>query len=152
MLGVPLTQRGQIEVNAHLAIPDVSGLWAVGDCAQVPDPHSSSGYSPPTAQHALRQGKVAGANIAASIRNRPLKQFDFKALGSLAALGHQLAVAEIFGYRFSGFLAWVMWRFIYLSKLPTLQKRVRVGLDWLIDIFFPPDIVQTIDVSRVRER
>ena len=124
------------------------GLWAVGDCAQVPDPHSRNGFAPPTAQHALREGKVVGYNIAATIRGKPLKEFDFKTLGSLAALGHQLAVAEVFGYRFSGLLAWLMWRAIYLSKLPTLQKRVRVGIDWLVDIFFPPDIVQTIDFSR----
>jgi NADH dehydrogenase len=146
-LGVPLTKRGQLEVNTELAVPGVPGLWAAGDCAQVPD--SSTGkFAPPTAQHALREGKVLGYNVAAAIKGKPLKTFNFKTLGSLAALGHQLAVAEIMGFRFSGFLAWLMWRSIYLSKLPTLEKQVRVGLDWLIDIFFPPDIVQTIDFSR----
>ena len=112
-------------------------------------PDITSGKSaPPTAQHALREGKVLGHNIAASIKGKPLKTFNFRTLGSLAALGHQLAVAEILGYRFSGFLAWLMWRTIYLSKLPTLEKRARVGLDWLLDVFFAPDIVQTIDLSR----
>jgi NADH dehydrogenase len=91
---------------------------------------------------------VLGYNVAASIKGKPVKTFNFRTLGSLAALGHQLAVAEIMGYRFSGFLAWLMWRGIYLSKLPTLDKQVRVGLDWLLDIFFPPDIVQTIDFSQ----
>jgi NADH dehydrogenase len=90
---------------------------------------------------------VLGYNVAASIKGKPLKSFKFKTLGSLAVLGHQLAVAEIMGYRFSGLLAWLMWRGIYLSKLPTLDKQVRVGLDWVLDIFFPPDIVQTIDFS-----
>ena len=123
------------------------GLWAAGDCAQVPDVTTGK-FAPPTAQHALREGKVIGHNVAASIKGKPLKTFDFKAFGSLAALGHQLAVAEIFGYRFSGFLAWLMWRAIYLSKLPTMEKQLRVGLDWLLDIFFSPDIVQTIDFSR----
>ena len=102
----------------------------------------------PTAQHALREGKVLGYNVAASIRGRPLKTFRYKTRGSMAALGHQLAVAEVLGYRFSGFLAWLMWRAFYLSKLPTLEKQARVGLDWLLDIFFAPDIVQTIDFSR----
>jgi NADH dehydrogenase len=143
-LGLPLTKRGQLEVNTELAVLNVSGLWAAGDCAQVPD-LSTGKFAPPTAQHAVREGKVLGYNVAASIKGKPLKTFNFKTLGSLAALGHQLAVAEIMGYRFSGFLAWLMWRAIYLSKLPTLEKQVRVGLDWVLDIFFPPDIVQTID-------
>ena len=90
--------------------------------AQVPD-ITSGKSAPPTAQHALREGKVLGHNIAASIKGKPLKTFNFRTLGSLAALGHQLAVAEILGYRFSGFLAWLMWRTIYLSKLPTLEKQ-----------------------------
>ncbi len=147
-LGVPLTQRGQLEVNSYLVSPTIPYLWAAGDCAQVPDKHSRTGFAPPTAQHALREGKVIGHNIAATLRKRGLTEFDFKTLGSLSALGHQLAVAEIFGYRFAGLLAWLMWRTIYLSKLPTLEKRVRVGLDWLLDLFFPPDIVQTIDFGR----
>jgi NADH dehydrogenase len=146
-LGLTLTKRGQIEVSTELAVSGAPGLWAAGDCAQVPDLVTGK-ICPPTAQHALREGKVLGYNVAASIKGKPLKSFNFKTLGSLAALGHQLAVAEIMGYRFSGFLAWLMWRGIYLSKLPTLDKQVRVGLDWLLDIFFPPDIVQTIDFSR----
>ncbi len=142
-LGLPLTKRGQIETNTEFQVVDVPGLWAAGDCAQVPD-LSSGNFVPPTAQHAVRAGKVLGHNVAASIRGKPPRTFRFRTLGSLAALGHQLAVAEIFGYRFSGFLAWLMWRTLYLSKLPTLEKQVRVGLDWGLDIFFPPDIVQTI--------
>jgi len=77
-----------------------------------------------------------------------LKTFFFKMLGSLSALGHQLAVAEIFGIRFSGFFAWLMWRGIYLSKLPTRERQIRVFLDWFLDIFFPADIVQTMNYSR----
>ncbi len=145
-LGLPLTARGQIAVNAYLAASDVPGLWAVGDCAQVPDGITGK-FAPPTAQHALREGKVVGHNVAATLQGKSLEKFAHTSVGSLAALGHQLAVAEIFGYRFSGFLAWVMWRSIYLAKLPTLARQVRVGLDWALDIFFPPDIVQTIDFS-----
>lgn len=146
-LGLPLTPRGQIAVNEQLAVPSLPGIWAAGDCAQIPDKASRTGFAPPTAQHAQREGKLIGHNIAATLRNQPLNAFDFKTLGSLSALGHQLAVAEIFGYRFSGLLAWLMWRTIYLAKLPTLEKRIRVGLDWLLDLFFPPDIVQTLAVA-----
>lgn len=146
-LGLPLTKHCQIETNSELAVPEIPGLWACGDCAQIPDP-STGGFCPPTAQHALREGKVLGYNVAASIKGAPLKSFKYKALGSLAALGYQVAVAEILGYRFSGFLAWLMWRGIYLVKLPTLDRQMRVGLDWLLDIFFPPDMVQTIGFSR----
>ena len=153
-LGLELTGRGQIPVDAKLSVTGdgAEGLWAVGDCAQVPDLSAGpddSGFSPPTAQHGLRQGKVAGHNVAAAIKGQPLKDFNFKSLGSLAALGHQLAVAEVFGRRFSGFFAWLLWRGIYLSKLPTLQKRVRVLSDWVLDVFFPPDIVNTIDLSQL---
>lgn len=149
-LGLPLTARGQIAVNEYLAVPDMPGLWAAGDCAQIPDLITGK-LAPPTAQHALREGKVLGHNVAAAIQGKPQQKFVHKSLGSLAALGHQLAVAEVFGYRFSGFLAWVMWRSIYLAKLPTLARQTRVGLDWALDLFFPPDIVQTIDFSRTTD-
>jgi NADH dehydrogenase len=145
-LGLPLTRRGQVEVDSNLAVPGANGVWAAGDCARVPD-LSSGGFCPPTAQHALREGKALGYNVAASIKGHPLKPFNYKALGSLAALGYQVAVAEVLGFRFSGFLAWLMWRGIYLFKLPTLDRQVRVGLDWLLDIFLPPDMVQTIGLS-----
>ncbi|MEM7537115.1 MAG: NAD(P)/FAD-dependent oxidoreductase [Chloroflexota bacterium] len=145
-LGLDLN-RGRIEVNAELVVSDAHGLWAAGDCALIPD-LSTGGFAPPTAQHATREGKVLGYNVAAAIKGKPYKTFNFKTLGSLAALGHQIAVAEVFGYRFSGFFAWLMWRAIYLSKLPTLDKQVRVFLDWVLDIFFPADIVQTITFSR----
>jgi len=143
-LEIQMTGRGQIPVASTLQSYERSNLWAAGDCAQIPDPKREGGFCAPTAQHALRQGKLLGENVAAAIREEPLKPFEFKTLGSLAALGHQLAVAEIFGYRFSGFLAWLMWRGIYLSKLPNFEKRLRVLLDWMLDIFFPPDIVQTL--------
>lgn len=148
-LGLPLNRRGQIKVDTKLAVEGSDMLWAAGDCAEVPDLTNEGKPAPPTAQHAQREGKVMGYNVAAAIKGKPLKEFEFKTLGLLAALGHQLAVAEFFGrYRFSGFLAWLMWRAIYLGKLPTLQKQVRVALDWGLDIFFPSDIVQTTNFNR----
>ncbi len=130
-------------VDSTLAVPGLTNVWAVGDCAQIPDPDSDGGAYPPTAQHALREGKVLAENIAASIAGKPLKQFRFRAIGVLVGLGHRTAAAEIRGLRFSGLLAWLMWRSIYLSKLPGIEKKVRVTLDWSLDLFFPRDIVVT---------
>lgn len=79
-LGIPLTRRGKVEVNTELSAPGVAGLWAAGDCAQIPDLTNEGKPAPPTAQHALREGKVAGYNIAASIKGKPLNPFKLKAL------------------------------------------------------------------------
>ena len=95
------------------------------------------------AQHALREGKLVAENVVAAMNGNPLKEFRFRALGILVGLGHRTGAAEIRGWRFSGLLAWFMWRSIYLSKLPGLEKKVRVFLDWFIDLFFPRDTVLT---------
>ena len=134
---------GAVIVNSWLQVEGFSNVWAVGDCAQIPDPENEGQSYPPTAQHAIREGTAAAENIAATIRGRPIKEFRFRALGTLVALGHRTGAAEIRGWRFSGLLAWLMWRSIYLSKLPGMEKKVRVSLDWAIDLFFPRDIVLT---------
>ena len=136
-------QSGPIPVEGTLQVKGMDNVWAVGDCAQIPDPDSEGEFYPPTAQHALKEGKTVAENISAVMRDRPLKQFRFRALGVLVGLGHRTAAAEIRGLRFSGLLAWLMWRSIYLSKLPGMEKKVRVALDWAIDLFFPRDIVLT---------
>ncbi|MSP13276.1 MAG: NAD(P)/FAD-dependent oxidoreductase [Chloroflexi bacterium] len=143
MLPYEHTRSGQIVTNDTLQVKGSTNIWAVGDCAQIPDLFNTGKYCPPTAQHALREGQVAAENILASIRGKPLKPFRFQTLGLLVALGHRTAAAEVRGYRFSGLLAWFMWRSIYLSKLPGLEKKVRVAFDWSLDIFFPRDIVLT---------
>ena len=89
---------------------------------------------PPTAQHAIREGKIIAKNIAASIQGGPKKAFRYKPLGSLASLGRRSAVAEILGVRFSGFFAWWLWRTIYLMKLPSFDRKVRVAIDWTLDL------------------
>jgi NADH dehydrogenase len=108
----------------------------------VPDPLNPGKYYPPTAQHAIRQAAVLADNIAAALQGRPPRPFKFKMLGMLAAIGRRTGVAEILGMRFSGLIAWWLWRGIYLSKLPGFQKKVRVALDWILDLFFSKDIVQ----------
>ncbi|RME47875.1 MAG: NAD(P)/FAD-dependent oxidoreductase, partial [Chloroflexi bacterium] len=137
-----LDSRGAVIVDETLRVKDTTNVWAAGDCAHAVDPHTGRPY-PATAQHALRQGKVLADNIAAVLRGRPLKPFRFRTLGTLVALGHRTAVAEIRGWKFSGLLAWFMWRAVYWSKLPGAEKKIRVFLDWIIDLFFPRDIVQT---------
>lgn len=136
-------ERGKIEVNVYMEVPNFPGVWALGDCAQIPDPQTGKPY-PPTAQHATREGKRVALNIAAAIKGKEKnrKPFKYRALGMLAPLGHRSAVAEILGLKFSGFIAWFMWRSIYLSKIPGWDRKFRVAIDWFFDIFLPKDIVQ----------
>jgi NADH dehydrogenase len=138
--------RGAILVDQHLAIPGLAGMWALGDCALVTDAKTGK-PCPPTAQFALREAETLAHNIHASIHHRPLQPFHFDALGLLCVVGYQTACAEIKGLRFSGFLAWILWRGIYLSKLPGLERKLRVLSDWIIELFFPRDIVQTIELN-----
>jgi NADH dehydrogenase len=144
-------ERGRLVTNEFLEVTEYPGVWALGDCAAVPDP--STGKScPPTAQHAIRQGKIAAHNILAAIRGSSLKPFEFKTIGALATIGRRTGVARIMGVNFSGFIAWWMWRTIYLSKLPRFEKKVRVALDWTLDLLFSKDLVQFMDVSTRVER
>ncbi len=141
--GLPCAmQRGRVVANECLQVPDWPGVWALGDCALVPDPYNPGKFYPPTAQHATRQAAVLAGNIAAAMRGQPPQPFRFKILGLLATIGRRHGVAEIFGMQFSGIIAWWLWRGIYLSKLPGLQKKVRVALDWLLDLFFSKNLVQ----------
>jgi NADH dehydrogenase len=145
-LPVEHDKRGAVPVDGNLAVPGDAGLWAAGDCAAVTDAKTGE-PCPPTAQFALREAYALAHNIHASVRGRPLKPFHFSGLGTLCVVGHHTACAEIKGWRFSGLLAWMMWRAIYLSKLPGLERKVRVFVDWSIELFFPRDIVQTIEVD-----
>lgn len=133
-------ERGRLKVRATLEVPDWPGVWALGDCALVPDPKGHP--YPPTAQHALRQGTVVARNVTAVLRGGQKRPFVFSTLGQLAAIGRRTGVADIFGFNFSGFIAWWLWRSIYLSKLPRFEKKVRVALDWTLDLLFSKDLVQ----------
>jgi NADH dehydrogenase len=140
LVDVPRGKAGRIEVEATMAVRDHPGLWAVGDSAAIPDV-VTGGTCPPTAQYALRQGRRLADNIAAAIRGDKPQPFRFKSLGLLAGLGRRSAVAEILGMRFSGFIAWWLWRTIYLMKLPGFERKLRVAIDWTLDLFFARDIV-----------
>jgi NADH:ubiquinone reductase (H+-translocating) len=132
--------RNRLKVSAAMGVEGHPGVWALGDCAIIPD--EGGGYQPPTAQHASREGKVLARNIIAGIRGKELSSFRFKTLGLLASIGRRSGVARILGINFSGFVAWWLWRTIYLLKLPRFEKKLRVALDWTMDLFFSKDFVQ----------
>src|ERR1700758_5023291 len=134
-------ERGRIVVNKHLEVVDCPGVWALGDCAWVVD-HNTWQPCPPTAQHATRQAACVAKNLVASLRGEPKQAFSFQALGKLASLGRRSAVAEVFGVKLSGFIAWLLWRAIYLMKLTGLDRKLRVSTDWFLDLLLPPAIVQ----------
>jgi len=146
-------KRGAVIVETTLAIKDHPGVWALGDCAAVVDGVTGK-PCPPTAQFAIREAPVLAKNIRASLEGRPLQPFHFNSLGALCVVGHQTACAELSvpfartkSMRFSGLLAWAMWRGIYLSKLPGPERKIRVLMDWTVELFFPRDIVQTIELK-----
>jgi NADH:ubiquinone reductase (H+-translocating) len=143
--------RGRIRVDEFLRVSDWTDVWAVGDCAFVPDVRNQGQCHPPTAQHAIREGKVVAQNIAAALLGRPLRRFSFKTIGLLASIGRRTGVARIFGFNFSGFFAWWMWRTIYLSKLPGLDKKIRVAFDWTLDLLFPKDVCAVYDLGPCRD-
>ncbi len=141
--GLPCAiERGRILADDCLQVPNWPGVWALGDCALVPDPLNPGKFYPPTAQHATRQAAVLANNIVAAMRGEAPWPFKFKIIGMLATIGRRTGVAEIFGIRFSGLIAWWLWRSIYLSKLPGIQKKVRVALDWILDLIFSKDLVE----------
>ena len=138
---------GRLLVDQFLRVPDWPNVWAVGDCAFVPDMRNPGKSHPPTAQHAMREGKIVAQNIVAALVDRPLKSFSFRTIGLLASIGRRMGVARIFGFNFSGFFAWWMWRTIYLSKLPGLDKKIRVAFDWTLDLLFPKDVCAVYDLD-----
>jgi NADH dehydrogenase len=144
-------ERGRIRVNQFLRVSDWPDVWAVGDCAFVPDIRNPGQSHPPTAQHAIREGKIVARNITSALLGRPLRSFSFRTIGLLASIGRRTGVARIFGFNFSGFFAWWMWRTVYLSKLPGLDKKVRVAFDWTLDLLFPKDVCAVYDLDRRRD-
>jgi NADH:ubiquinone reductase (H+-translocating) len=143
-------ERGRIAANEYLQIPGFAGLWTAGDCAAVPD-LTTGGFHPPTAQHGMREALTAAKNIERTILGQPLRPFRYRTMGMLASIGHHTGVASFFGFKFSGFIAWWMWRSVYLAKLPRLVKKVRVMIAWTLDLLFGRDIEQMITLRDVEE-
>ena len=138
-------EGGRLLVTEFLELQGWPGVWSLGDCSAVPD-RLTGKFHPPTAQHALRQGKIAAHNVIAAIRGTEKKRFDFSTIAQLATIGRRTGVANILGINFSGFIAWWLWRTIYLFKLPRFEKKLRVALDWTLDLIFSKDLVQFLDI------
>lgn len=137
-LDVP-KEKGRIRTTPDMRIEGQTNVWAVGDCALIINAFDGK-PSAPTGQFAEREGRQAALNLVRVVRGEPTQPFRFKALGQLCSIGGYSAVAEMFGMRFSGFLAWLMWRGVYLFKLPTWSRRIKVSLDWTWDVLFPRDL------------
>jgi NADH dehydrogenase len=132
-------ERGRIVVNADLAVKDFAGLWAIGDCALVRNARDNS-IAPPTAQFAVAEARTLAANLLATINSEPTRAFSYRSRGSMAAIGHRKGVASLFGLQFSGLPAWLFWRAYYLSRMPTLRRKLRIFVEWTWGMFFPNDI------------
>ncbi len=133
-------ERGRIRTDPDMSVPGHPGLWAIGDCAAVPNV-ADGRTCPPTAQFAERQARQLAQNVLLSLASRPTRSFRYRPIGQLCSVGHNKAVVELFGMQLSGFVAWLLWRGVYLLKIPTLARKARLFLEWNWAMFFPPDIV-----------
>ena len=137
-------KSGRIMTNNYLEVAGYTdSIMALGDCACVTDPNTGKPY-PPTAQHALRQGKVAAINLISKIKAQEnhKETFDYKTKGVMTLIGKRNGVGIILGHKVHGFAAWWFWRSYYLVNLPTVEKKLRVLVDWIIDLFFKRDVTR----------
>jgi NADH dehydrogenase len=134
-----MKSRGRLVVNPDMSVPGLEGVWAIGDCAAVSNAFDHK-VCPPTAQFAEAQARQLAANIVSHLAGRTTRPFQFRPKGQLSSVGHNKAVAEVLGLKVSGFIAWLMWRGLYLLRIPTLARKTRLFLEWNWAMFFPPDI------------
>ena len=136
---------GRIKTDRFMRVAGRDGVWAVGDAAEIPlveqPAEDPAHYAPTTAQFAVREGWQLARNLLAKAKGEELKPFAYKSKGSLASLGMSKAVAEVYGIKLSGFLAWLLWRGFYLSFLPGFASKVRVLVNWMMNAVVPPNIV-----------
>ena len=133
------TQRGRIVVNPDMSVQGVRNVWAIGDCALVKNARDGA-FAPPTAQFAVAEARALARNLQATIAGAPTRAFAHRSRGAMAALGHRKGVANILGVPLSGLPAWLLWRAYYLSRMPTLGRKVRIFVEWTWGMFFPNDI------------
>ena len=143
---------GRLVTAPDLSIPGAEGLWAVGDCAAVPN-RATGEVSPPTAQFAVRHSKQVVTNVLRRINNQKTRPFSYRSRGVMACVGYHRAVVSVFGLKWSGFTAWLLWRIFYLFKLPTLLRKLQVCFEWNIEMVFPQDVTQLhFERTRLRRR
>ena len=145
------TEKGKLIVNDYLEVPDFPGVFAIGDCALFLNSETQRPF-PPTAQIAEAQAKVAAKNLISLIKNSEKEKFIYHSKGQMAIIGKRSGIATFLGMNISGFWAWLIWRNVYLSKIPTFDKRTRVFLDWAIDLFFDRDISRLKLMKRETEK
>ena len=145
------TEKGKLIVNDFLEVPEFPGVFAIGDCALFVDPKTNRPF-PPTAQIAEAQAKKAAINLISLIKNSEKEKFVYHSKGQMAIIGKRSGIATFLGMNISGFLAWLIWRNVYLSKIPTFDKKTRVFLDWVIDLFFDRDISRLKLMKREAEK
>ena len=136
-LGLPLDGGGRIEVDEYCRVAGRDNVWAVGDTAAVPDPaQHGRAPSPPTAQHAIRQGRVVADNVAAALSGGTLRKFRYRTLGAFVDMGQHKAVATMLGIRLRGFPAWFAARTYHMMMMPGTARRLRLVADWTVGLFF----------------
>ncbi|NND85950.1 MAG: NAD(P)/FAD-dependent oxidoreductase [Nitrosopumilus sp.] len=145
------TERGKVIINEYLEVPEFPGVFAIGDCALFLDPDTKRPFAP-TAQIAEAQAKTAANNLSALIQNSSKEKFEYHSKGQMAIIGKRSGIATFMGMNISGFWAWLIWRNVYLSKISTFDKKVRVFLDWTIDLFFDRDISRLKLMKRETEK
>jgi NADH dehydrogenase len=147
--GLPMDERGRLRADAFLRVQDAPGAWTAGDCAAVPD-LVAGGTAPPTAQHAVREGRRLAENLVATLRGEPPQPFRYRNMGGLASLGLYKGVANVMGVQLRGFPAWFLHRSYHVLRLPTLNRRARVIADWTLALLFRRDAVQLGSLQRPR--
>jgi NADH dehydrogenase len=138
--GLPV-ENGRIRTRPDMSVEGLPGLWAIGDCAAVPNA-TTGATAPPTAQFAVREARQLAQNLRRTRDGQPTRPFAFGGLGTLATIGNRRGVAEVLGVPVTGFPAWLLWRAFYLSKMPTLSRRLQIFVAWTWDMLFPSDIAQ----------
>ena len=147
---LPLDEKGRLRCTADLRVEGVEDAWGAGDCAAVPDLTEPGSFTGPSAQHAVRQTKTLAANIVAAQRRRQLTDYRHKYVGSVASLGLYRGVAEVYGIKLRGWPAWFMHRTYHVSRMPTVNRKVRVLADWTLAIFFPREVVSLGQLQQPR--
>jgi len=147
-LSVPLGEQGHVIVDDHLRVKGMQGVWAMGDCAQVPDP--SGGWAPPTAQHGIRQAKLVARNLAAELGVGEAAPYRYSSKTAFVNLGQYKAVGRIGGRTFSGFIAWWLARTYHLSQIPGIARKIRAALDWTVSLPFRRDVAEVGSIGHPR--
>ncbi|MFG1700899.1 NAD(P)/FAD-dependent oxidoreductase [Nonomuraea sp. NPDC049309] len=148
---LPLDERGRIKTTPMLTVAGTPGAFAAGDAAGVPDVTNPGKYCAPNAQHAVRQAKVLADNIVRYLRGEELIQYRHKYVGSVAGLGLHRGVANVYGVKLRGFPAWFMHRTYHLSRVPTLNRKVRVVVDWTLALFFKRETISLGEMEHPRD-